>query len=31
MSRVAIPRELRGQAFEFEVEVVYNLRDQRSG
>jgi protein TonB len=30
-SRVAIPRELRGQAFEIEVEVVYSLRAQRSG
>lgn len=30
-SRVPIPRELRGQAFEIGVEVVYDLRAQRSG
>lgn len=30
-SRVVIPRELRGQAFEIDLEAVYDLTDQRSG
>lgn len=30
-SRVPIPRELRGQAFEIDLEAVYDLTDQRSG
>jgi TonB family protein len=30
-ARVPIPRELRGQAFEIDVGVRYDLKDQRSG
>jgi TonB family protein len=30
-SRVPVPRELRGQAFEIDVGVRYDLKDQRSG
>lgn len=30
-SQVPVPRELRGQAFEIDLEAVYDLTDQRSG
>lgn len=30
-SQVPMPRELRGQAFEIDLEAVYDLTDQRSG